>query len=125
MKNNPSTPTAELNLKRALAAGVLPSAALIAADEPKEIPLWPNGALGSEGKTAKEVVQRGTNGERSISSIHNPTSHLRQWWARLRCAREQSQTGGSLARAVRRMAGRQRLPAETMIGRSSLELLGL
>src|SRR6266536_3425831 len=48
------------------------SVALALADEPKEIPLWPNGAPGSEGKTDKEVVRQGTNGEHSVSSVHHP-----------------------------------------------------
>jgi len=58
---------------KALFALVLLSAIIIAADEPKEIPLWPNGAPGSEGKTDKEIVQRGASGERSVYSIHNPS----------------------------------------------------
>jgi len=48
-------------------------AAIHWADEPKEIPLWPNGAPGSEGKAAAELVEQGTNGERRLSSIHNPS----------------------------------------------------
>ena len=36
---------------------VLLPVALLAADDPKEIPLWANGAPGSEGKTAPEVVK--------------------------------------------------------------------
>ncbi|HMJ64174.1 MAG TPA: alpha/beta hydrolase [Candidatus Binatia bacterium] len=44
-----------------------------AAAEPSEIPLWQGGAPGSQGKTAKELVERGTNGERRVSSIHNPS----------------------------------------------------
>jgi endo-1,4-beta-xylanase len=40
---------------------------------PAEIPLWPNGAPGSEGKTAKEVVAINANGEQSVWSIHNPS----------------------------------------------------
>jgi endo-1,4-beta-xylanase len=47
--------------------------AVSAAAQPNEIPLWPGGAPGSEGKTAKELVERGTNGERRVSSIHNPS----------------------------------------------------
>ena len=58
---------------KALFALVLLSAIIIAADEPKEIPLWPNGAPGSEGKNDKEIVQRGASGERSVYSIHNPS----------------------------------------------------
>jgi acetyl esterase/lipase len=48
-------------------------AVLVAAELPKEIPLWPNGAPGSEGKTAKEVVVKSASGEISVWSIHNPS----------------------------------------------------
>jgi endo-1,4-beta-xylanase len=51
-------------------------AAPIFAADPPEVALWPNGAPGSEGKTAKEVVtDRGKDGvkNRAVSSIHNPT----------------------------------------------------
>src|SRR4051794_15443659 len=44
-----------------------------ATDEPKEILLWPSGAPGSEGKTDKEKIVRNANGERSVSSVHNPS----------------------------------------------------
>jgi len=44
-----------------------------AADEPKEIPLWPNGAPGSEGKTAPERVERTATGSLKVYSIHSPT----------------------------------------------------
>ena len=47
--------------------------AVPAASEPTEIPLWPNGAPGSEGKNDKEVVTQGTNGEHSVSRVHNPS----------------------------------------------------
>ena len=40
---------------------------------PAEIPLWPNGAPGSEGKTAAEAVAKSASGEISVSSIHNPS----------------------------------------------------
>ena len=43
-----------------------------AADLPKEILLWPNGAPGSEGKTGEEQV-RVVNGERVVSNIHKPS----------------------------------------------------
>jgi len=52
---------------------VLLIAAVVTADEPKEIPLWPDGAPGSEGKTDKEVVQRAASGERSVFSVHHPS----------------------------------------------------
>ena len=44
-----------------------------AAELPTEIPLWPNGAPGSEGKTDKEVVTKSASGEISVRSIHNPS----------------------------------------------------
>jgi endo-1,4-beta-xylanase len=40
---------------------------------PKEILLWPNGAPGSEGKTASERVRVTTNGDHVISSVHKPS----------------------------------------------------
>src|SRR5437879_2422238 len=61
-----------MNTKALLAMVLLP-AIIVAAAETKEIPLWPNGAPGSEGKTDKEIVQRGASGERSVYSIHNPS----------------------------------------------------
>jgi acetyl esterase/lipase len=44
-----------------------------AADIPKEIPLWPKGAPGAEGKTAAEVVAKSETGELRVSSVHNPS----------------------------------------------------
>ena len=38
-----------------------------------EIPLWPNSAPGSEGKTNKEIVVVSASGEQSVWSIHNPS----------------------------------------------------
>jgi endo-1,4-beta-xylanase len=49
------------------------SAATLTASEPAEVLLWPNGAPGSEGKTEKEVVDTGSNGERKVWSIHRPS----------------------------------------------------
>jgi acetyl esterase/lipase len=43
------------------------------AADPSEIPLWPNGAPGSEEKTGSEKVTTSKSGERSISSIHSPS----------------------------------------------------
>jgi endo-1,4-beta-xylanase len=51
-----------------LAAGVT-----FAGEFPAEIPLWTNGAPGSEGKTDKEVVTRSASGELSVRSIHSPS----------------------------------------------------
>lgn len=56
-----------------LVAALLASTALLAAQTPTEIPLWPSGAPGSEGKTAREAVATSASGELSVSSIHNPT----------------------------------------------------
>ncbi len=47
--------------------------AAVAAAQPPAIPLWPEGAPGSEGKTAMEVVASGNNGEQRVSSIHRPS----------------------------------------------------
>jgi acetyl esterase/lipase len=49
------------------------SAASSSAELPAEIPLWPNGPPGSEGKTAAEAVVKSASGEISVSSIHNPS----------------------------------------------------
>lgn len=52
------------------------SAFALASEGPRETPLWPAGAPGSEGITAKEVVvDRGKDGihNRSVSQIHNPS----------------------------------------------------
>src|SRR5205809_959179 len=36
-----------------------------------EIPLWPGGAPGSEGKVAQEIVATNANGEQTVWGIHN------------------------------------------------------
>ena len=46
---------------------------IAAAQTPAEIPLWPSGAPGSEGKTAKEAVTKSASGELSVASIHSPS----------------------------------------------------
>jgi endo-1,4-beta-xylanase len=53
----------------------LPAAALLrAADsDPKAILLWPNGAPGSEGKSAPESVRLTPDGEHVLSSVHQPS----------------------------------------------------
>ena len=62
-----------MNLPKIILATIVVPAALFSAELPKEIPLWPNGAPGSEGKTDKEVVSISKSGEISVWSIHNPS----------------------------------------------------
>ncbi len=59
----------------AATSGLFISALMIAAvaQTPQEIPLWPGGAPGSEGKTAPEAVTKSDSGELRVSSIHNPS----------------------------------------------------
>lgn len=44
-----------------------------AAREPRALLLWPNGAPGSEGKTADERVRLTDQGEHIVSSVHRPS----------------------------------------------------
>src|SRR6478735_2124801 len=46
---------------------------IAAAAEPQPIFLWPNGAPGSEGKTAPEAVRITPAGDHVVSSIHQPS----------------------------------------------------
>lgn len=47
---------------------------LLAAELPPELPLWPDGAPGSAGKTEKELQVRNAAGDvTSVSRIHNPS----------------------------------------------------
>ena len=62
-----------MKLCRLLVALVLLPSAVLAAELPAEIILWPNGAPGSEGKTAKEVVIKSASGELSVWGIHQPS----------------------------------------------------
>jgi hypothetical protein len=48
-------------------------AAAAVASTPAEIPLWPNGAPGSEGKSTKEDITTSASGELRVAGIHNPT----------------------------------------------------
>ena len=48
-------------------------ATILPANQPKEIPLWPNGAPGSEGKAGQESVRVTENGERVVSNVHHPS----------------------------------------------------
>src|SRR4051794_16520438 len=60
-------------LRFLLACVALVFAQVAAAAEPQAILLWPNGAPGSEGKTAEEVIERTNNGERILTGIHKPS----------------------------------------------------
>jgi endo-1,4-beta-xylanase len=46
---------------------------VLSASQSKEIPLWPNGAPGSEGKSGPEAVRLAENGERVVSNVHQPS----------------------------------------------------
>lgn len=43
------------------------------AEAPKEILLWPDGAPGSEGKTAPELVTTDAGGEQRVNQVHKPS----------------------------------------------------
>ena len=46
---------------------------LASAADPTVIPLWPNGAPGSEGKTGEEVVRVQPAGDHVVSNVHHPS----------------------------------------------------
>jgi len=53
---------------------LLLSSAVLAAQQPKEIPLWPSGAPGSESRSGEEEAVRVTqDGERVVSNVHKPS----------------------------------------------------
>ena len=58
---------------RTMLLPVLAAFSLIAAAEPQSILLWPNGAPGSEGKTAAEAVRITPAGDHVVSSVHQPS----------------------------------------------------
>ena len=62
-----------LALRHLILAPVLLPFALLAADIPKEIPLWPNAAPGSSGRTQPEIVKTSPSGEISVWGIHHPS----------------------------------------------------
>jgi acetyl esterase/lipase len=62
-----------MTLMRTLLIALVMTASSGAQDRPAEIPLWPGGAPGSEGKPMKEVSTTSASGELSVSGIHNPT----------------------------------------------------
>lgn len=57
---------------KALCCAALFSGAFAAAD-PQVVLLWPNGAPGSEGKTAEEAMRVSPQGDHIISSVHRPS----------------------------------------------------
>jgi endo-1,4-beta-xylanase len=62
-----------MGVTKRLPVALMLSVFIGAADRPAEIPLWPEGAPGSEGKRMQEVVTTSASGELSVSSIHNPS----------------------------------------------------
>jgi acetyl esterase/lipase len=63
----------KLYLRCVLLALSLLAPAVLSANQSKEIPLWPNGAPGSEGKAGTEAVRVTPQGERVVSNIHQPS----------------------------------------------------
>ena len=58
-----------MNIARHLIVLIFASSSILAANTAKEIPLWPEGAPGSEGKTASEKEDANHN----VSSVHHPS----------------------------------------------------
>jgi acetyl esterase/lipase len=61
-----------LSIARTILVLLMLSTAVPAEDQPKEIPLWPNGAPGSEGQTGKKIRVT-PDGEQVVSSVHKPS----------------------------------------------------
>jgi endo-1,4-beta-xylanase len=59
-------------LRQMLFIMLLP-ATVLTAQQPKEIPLWPNDAPGSEGKSGEEAARVTQDGERVVSNVHKPS----------------------------------------------------
>jgi len=62
-------------LKMLLACALLTSAVAARAQQPV-VPLWPNGAPGSEGKTSPETVRISPQGDHVVSNINSPSITL-------------------------------------------------
>lgn len=56
-----------------LALSALLLCSLAVAAEPPTVPLWPNGAPGSEGRKGEPAVRVTESGERVVSKVHNPS----------------------------------------------------
>ena len=65
---SPASPAGPHPFRSETVSAIVPQTAL-----PQEILLWPNGAPGSEGKTAPEKVRIAEGGDHVISSIHKPS----------------------------------------------------
>src|SRR5215204_7606023 len=57
----------------ALLLGVMSLSSPVRAQQRTELPLWPSGAPGSEGRTAPEKVRVTDGGDHVVSSIHRPS----------------------------------------------------
>ncbi len=68
-----NTRIAGLRASLLLAAPVLFTSIAAWAADPQLIQLWPNGAPGSEGKTAQERVRISPEGDHIVSSVHHPS----------------------------------------------------
>jgi acetyl esterase/lipase len=62
-----------LRFQPILLALLLLPATVIAADDPKEIPLWPNGAPGVHSNGGEERVRITKDGEHVVSNVHKPS----------------------------------------------------
>jgi len=60
-------------LRFSLASVALVFIQVASAAQPEAILLWQNGAPGSEGKIAEEVIELTNNGERIVTQIHKPS----------------------------------------------------
>lgn len=63
-------------MKRYKLLAILPICLLVSITgngQTKEIPLWSNGAPGSEGKPTQEIIRVDANGERFLTNIHQPS----------------------------------------------------
>src|SRR5690349_7566860 len=63
-----------IHAMRPLVLGCLFAVSLAAAEEPKAILLWPNGAPASQGKTAAETTRLTPDGEHAAASIPQPST---------------------------------------------------